>query len=211
MANISIILFALVALLVALSSAQGVSPTGKKDGNAIYSASKQPAAGNYKIKAYGSNNYMSYTPSGNIVAPGRTASVWQLKHHSGSKYFSLHINKNTLHKCVSTRWTTSGGGYPDAAVMWQCEVDGDKYHGKRSETNGTDIEKRYAPIVTAKQEWAAVPVHGHSNTYKIFSASHLYDMIPRCISHSKISGGTKLSTCKVNTRSNNLYWTFEKV
>ena len=104
MANLSFVFFALVALFVTLSSAQGVSRTGKKDGTAIYKATKQPSQGNYKIKAYGTKSYMSYNPNGNIVAPGKTASVWQLKHHSGSKYFSLHINKNTLHKCVSTRW-----------------------------------------------------------------------------------------------------------
>ncbi|KAG2179649.1 hypothetical protein INT44_006497 [Umbelopsis vinacea] len=215
MANFSILFFALVALFVTLASAQGgVSKTGKKDGEAIYKATKQPASGNYKIKAYGTSSYMSFNPSGNIVSPGKSASKWALKHHSGSKFFSLHINKNTLHKCVSTRWTThgKGGGYADAAVMWQCEVDGDKYHGKRSEiSNSTHIEKRYSKIVTEKQEWAAVPVKGKKNTYMLFSASHLYDMVPRCISHSKISGGTKLSTCKVNTRSNSLYWTFQKV
>ncbi|CAM0136486.1 hypothetical protein VKS41_006699 [Umbelopsis sp. WA50703] len=214
MARLSFVVFALVALLVALCAAQGgVSKTGEKDGKAIYSAAKQPSAGTYKIKAYGTKSYMSFTPSGNIVSPGSKASEWALKHHSGSKYFSLQIHKGTLPKCVSTRWTTKGkgGGYPDAAVLWQCEVDGYSYHGKRSDNSTSTIEKRYSKIVTEKQEWAAVPVHGKSNTYKIISASHLYDMVPRCISHSKISGGTKLTECKVNTRSNSLYWTFEKV
>ncbi|KAJ2956759.1 hypothetical protein NQZ79_g7438 [Umbelopsis isabellina] len=214
MARLSLVVFALVALLVSFCAAQGgVSKTGKKDGSAIYKATKPPGAATYKIKAYGTKSYMSFNSNGNIVSPGSKATEWVLKHHSGSRYFSLQIHKGTLPKCVSTRWTTKGkgGGYPDAAVMWQCEVDGYSYHGKRSENGTSTIEKRYSKIVTDKQEWAAVPVHGKSNTYKIFSASHLYDMTPRCISHSKISGGTKLSECKVNTRSNSLYWTFEKV
>jgi hypothetical protein len=105
MARLSIALFALVALFVTRSSAQGgTSPTGEQDGTAIYTATVQPSAGNYKIKAYATNCYMNFNSNGNIVSPTTTASVWELKHHSGTKYFSLHINKGTLPKCVSTRW-----------------------------------------------------------------------------------------------------------
>ncbi|KAI8142835.1 hypothetical protein BJV82DRAFT_657593 [Fennellomyces sp. T-0311] len=195
-----------LATLAALVAAQGVSPTGKKDGNAILKASKKLKAGDYVFKSAVGKEYLTFISSGNLVTP--TASkhprVWDIRNHDNTKYFSAHGTNNAGNaKCISTRWDTGDGdgGFPDAAVLWQCEVD----TKMPKDTGG--YEKIYPP----KQLWLAVPDPKHKGFFKIISASHLFDMVPRCIEHKKISGGTKLTECKLDTDKKSLLWKIHKV
>ena len=83
--------------------------------------------------------------------------------------------------------------------LWQCETDTEKH-----DTGG------YDPIVTEKQLWLAVPDQKHDGYFKIISASHLFDMIPTCIDSKTISGGTKLTKCKLDTDKKSLLWKITK-
>lgn len=76
-------------------------------------------------------------------------------------------------------------------------------------TDHTDLGG-YAPIFPPKQLWLAVPDQKYDGYYKIVSASHLYDMVPRCIDTKPITGGTKLTTCKIDTESLSLLWKIQK-
>ncbi|KAG0164156.1 hypothetical protein DFQ28_010747 [Apophysomyces sp. BC1034] len=196
-------LFVVLFVCLALVHAQGVSKTGKKDGRAFYKAAKNLSKGNYRFQAHGKNQYLTFLSEDNIVELQSSGQdTWQVKQHKKSKYFTVRgDNDAKLEKCISTRWEPygKGGGFPDAAVLWQCEVDTDtKNYGG------------YEPIFPPKQMWLAVPDKYTKGYYKIVSASHLYDMIPRCIAHNKIKGGTKLVECKVNTRNESLLWKLTK-
>ncbi|KAG2223766.1 hypothetical protein INT45_003490 [Circinella minor] len=202
------LIYSLVVLAVTLGlvSAQGVSETGKEDGNAIYSATKKLKAGNYVFKSAVGKQYLSFISEGNDVTPEskKHPRVWEVRQHDDTKYFSIHgWNDAKLEKCISTRWTTGNGdgGFPDAAVLWQCEVD----TKKPKDTGG------YEEIYPPKQLWAAVPDPKYDGYFKIISASHLFDMIPRCIERKKIDGGTKLTECKLDTDKKSLLWSVVKV
>ncbi|KAI9492959.1 hypothetical protein BDB00DRAFT_872813 [Zychaea mexicana] len=187
-------------------SAQGVSPTGEEDGTAIMDAAKKLKAGDYVFKSAVGKKYLTLISDGNLVTPesSKHPRIWDVRQHDTTKYFSAHgFNKAGNEKCISTRWNTGDGdgGFPDAAVLWQCEVD-----TKMPEDTG-GYEKIYPP----KQLWLAVPDPKYHGYYKIISASHLYDMIPRCIELKKISGGTKLTECKLDTDKKSLLWKIHKI
>ena len=121
----SFLICLLVAALVALSAAQGVSRTGKKDGNAILKASKKLKAGNYVFKSAVGKDYLTFISSGNLVVPAASKHprTWNVRNHDKTKYFSAHgKNKAGLEKCISTRWDVGNGkgGFPDAAVVRPC-------------------------------------------------------------------------------------------
>ncbi|CDH50471.1 predicted protein [Lichtheimia corymbifera JMRC:FSU:9682] len=207
--SISYYFVLVVAIMAALTSAQGVSDTGEKDGNAIYDAAKTLSPGNYVFKSATSKQYLSFISEGNLVVPKSShhPRVWEIRKHEeknkATKYWTARgQNKAGNEKCISTRWTVGDGqgGYPDAAVLWQCETD-----TKKHDTGG------YDPIVTEKQLWLAVPDPKHDGYFKIISASHLFDMIPTCIDSKTISGGTKLTKCKVDTDKKSLLWKITKV
>ncbi|KAI7869956.1 hypothetical protein BDF14DRAFT_1879713 [Spinellus fusiger] len=200
-------LFSFSALIVALAislpflsfaCAQGVSKTGMIDGKAFYSAAKILNTGHYTFQAYGTKNKLTLISSDNILAPAASGNnQWEIKKHGTTKYFTMRgFNNAGLSKCVSTRWAfAKPAGYPDAAVMWQCEVDTDKplYYG-------------YDPIYPPKQMWLTVPDQHHNGYIKLVSGSHLYDMIPRCITPDHITGGIRLKKCLVNTNDTSLLW-----
>ncbi|KAI9253900.1 hypothetical protein BDA99DRAFT_519298 [Phascolomyces articulosus] len=195
-----------VAVVLNLVSAQGVSPTGEKDGKAIYKVTKKLKAGNYVFKSAVGKQYLSFISEGNLVVPEKSKHprIWEVRQHKDTKYFSAHgWNDAKNEKCISTRWTTGDGdgGFPDAAVLWQCEVD----TKMPKDTGG------YEKIYTPKQLWAAVPDPKYKGYFKIISASHLYDMIPRCIERKDIDGGTKLTECKLDTDKKSLLWSIVKV
>ncbi|ORZ15927.1 hypothetical protein BCR42DRAFT_416153 [Absidia repens] len=199
-------LFVSISLMIASIQAQGVSPTGKKDGTALYTAGRKLAVGDYEFISDSKKSLSMVNPKNLLSAvSGNDNSVWELRQHKTTKFFSLHLkNQADLEKCVSTRWTVgdkdSGGGYPDAAVMWQCEIDG----SDPKSTGG------YQKIYPPKQLWLAVPDQKNRGQYKIVSASHLYDMIPRCISQKAIDGGTTLAECKIDSNDDDLLWTIKK-
>ncbi|CAO3598129.1 unnamed protein product [Absidia cylindrospora] len=199
-------LFISLSLLAISVQGQGVSSSGKKDGTALYTAGKAFTDGEYEFIAQNKKALSMVNPK-NLLSPAASGdnSVWQLKQHKKTKFFSLHLqNQADLEKCISTRWTVgdghSDGGYPDAAVMWQCEIDG----SSSSSTSG------YQKIYPPKQLWLAVPDQKVRSQYKIVSASHLYDMIPRCISQKPMDGGTTLKECKIDTNDNDLLWTIKQ-
>jgi hypothetical protein len=84
--------------------------------------------------------------------------------------------------------------------MWQCDIDG----SDPKSTGG------YQKIYPPKQLWLAVPDQKKRGQHKIVSASHLYDMVPRCISQKPIEGGTYLTECKIDTDDDHLVWTIKK-
>ncbi|ORZ02407.1 hypothetical protein BCR43DRAFT_481499 [Syncephalastrum racemosum] len=190
--------------LVAMVAAQGVSDTGKKDGNDFYKHAKSLSEGNYVFKGANTKKALTFVSSDNILSLLNSGSqTWEIRKHENTKYFSAHGKNNAdLEKCISTRWTVGNGdgGYPDAAVLWQCEIDG----SKPKSTGG------YEKIFPPKQLWAAVPDPKYDGYVKIVSASHLYDMVPRCISQDKIDGGTKLAECKYDTDDKSLLWKIVK-
>lgn len=104
----------LVACLVALTHAQGVSDTGKEDGNAIYDAAKTFSPGNYVFKSATSKQYLSFISEGNLVTPKSShhPRVWEIREHKKddklTKYWSARgQNKAGNEKCISTRWVNS--------------------------------------------------------------------------------------------------------
>ncbi|KAI8327685.1 hypothetical protein BC941DRAFT_446483 [Chlamydoabsidia padenii] len=196
-----------IGLMISSIDAQGVSPTGKKDGTALYTAGRKLSAGDYEFVSAQNEKSLSMINPKNLLEPAESDdnSVWELRQHKDTKYFSLHLkNQADLEKCVSTRWTVgdeeSDGGYPDAAVMWQCEIDG----SSPKSTGG------YDQIYPPKQLWLAVPDQKRRGQFKIVSASHLYDMVPRCISRKTIDGGTLLTECKIDTDDDDLVWTIKQ-
>ncbi|CAO3635934.1 unnamed protein product [Cunninghamella echinulata] len=196
-----------IGLLVSSIQAQGVSRTGKKDGTALYTAGVKLQEGDYEFTSGVSGKILNMIQPNNILTLTKDSTKWELRQHKNTKLFSLHIkNKADLEKCVSTRWdfgdkSTNGEGFPDAAVMWKCEING----SFPDDLGG--YEKIYAP----KQLWLAVPDKKVRGQYKIVSFSHLYDMIPRCVSNKPIEGGTTLSECKIDTSDDNLLWTIKKL
>ena len=97
--------------MVALTHAQGVSPTGKKDGTAIYNAAKTLSPGSYVFKSATSKQYLSFISSGNLVVPKSShhPRVWEIRKHEeknkDTKYWSARgQNKAGNEKCISTRW-----------------------------------------------------------------------------------------------------------
>ncbi|KAL0091221.1 hypothetical protein J3Q64DRAFT_1710145 [Phycomyces blakesleeanus] len=201
-ATLMVVIAICLSIICSPVTAQGVSKTGKKDGNALLSAAKKIPNGNYVFQAYNSKKTLTLISTGNLLAPRTSGqNEWAVKQHSGSKYFTIRANnKAGLPKCISTRWSfASSGGFPDAAVMWQCEVDTPniKYYG-------------YDPIYPPKQMWLAIPDSHHKGYYKIVSASHLFDMTPNCISVNTISGGVKFTKCKIDTNNTKLLWKLTK-
>ncbi|ORX53937.1 hypothetical protein DM01DRAFT_1383357 [Hesseltinella vesiculosa] len=193
------------SMIAGLSAQGGTSPTAKQDGTALYTSGVKLAEGFYEIAPTGGNGVLAMLDPNNLLqASTAQSSVWELRQHKSTKFFSLHIsNQANLEKCISTRWTvgdsSTNGGYPDAAVMWQCEIDG----SMPKSTGG------YQKIYPPKQLWLAVPDQKVRGQYKIVSASHLYDMDPRCISQKTISGGTTLTVCKIDTQDSNLLWSLK--
>ncbi|KAL0078923.1 hypothetical protein J3Q64DRAFT_1734002 [Phycomyces blakesleeanus] len=202
--------------------AQGVSKTGKKDGNAIFKSGVNVPQGKFHFKNIKTGKYLDFLP-GNLpepVAGKKSASnLWIVKRYS-NKYFEIRHDHGTAKKCLSARWTK---GVDDAGVMWQCELKNmkrslgdqtlDNEDIEAIETNET-LSKRYAPIVWTKQVWVFVPVSGKAKTYKIIAVDHLYDMTPKCLSHKPTGGkgkrgGTILKSCKYNTKDTSLYWKME--
>lgn len=99
-------LVVLISLLVSDIYAQGVSPTGKKDGTALYTAGKALPAGDYEFITQSKKSLSMINPK-NLLEPSNANdnNVWQLMQHKKTKFFSLHLkNQADLEKCVSTRW-----------------------------------------------------------------------------------------------------------
>ncbi|CAO3640560.1 unnamed protein product [Cunninghamella blakesleeana] len=196
-----------LGLLVSSLNAQGVSRSGEKDGKALYAKAVKLPMGDYEFTTGKDDSFLSMIQPNNNLIPKKKSYQWELRQHKKTKLFSLHAkNEAGNEKCVSTRWnfgdkSTNGEGYPDAAVMWQCEING-------------SIPKDQGPypdIYPPKQLWLAVPDTKVRGQYKIVSFSHLYDMIPRCISNKPIEGGTTLSECKIDTVDDDLLWNINKV
>ncbi|KAI9322147.1 hypothetical protein BX666DRAFT_579739 [Dichotomocladium elegans] len=116
-----LVAFLFVCLIAGLTNAQGISRTGKKDGNALYKAAKKLSPGNYAFVSYSGKEYLTFISSGNLVVPKKSGQrLWKVKNYKKTKYFSAHgKNKAGNEKCISTRWTTGtgAGGFPDAAVV----------------------------------------------------------------------------------------------
>ncbi|KAI8086217.1 uncharacterized protein BX664DRAFT_386658 [Halteromyces radiatus] len=202
----ALFIFSLILLFVTVD-AQGISKTGKKDGTNTYKHAKDIQPGTYHIRNVKSKKYLAFLP-GTLVEPTASSksdiTEWSILKYK-TKMYSINHDHGTLKKCVSARWTN---GKDDAGVMWQCEL---KYgHKKRS-----SLSKRYEPILWQKQTWLFVPVNGKKNTFRIMAVTHMYDMIPTCLSSSSTGGksyrgGTVLKKCKYNTNDPSLFWTFEK-
>ncbi|KAI9027394.1 hypothetical protein CLU79DRAFT_843743 [Phycomyces nitens] len=207
---------------VQLAHAQGVSRTGKTDGNAIFKKGVNIPQGKFHFKNIKTGKYLDFLP-GNLAEPiakkKSATNLWIVKRYA-SKYFEIRHDHGTAKKCLSARWTK---GVDDAGVMWQCELknmkrslgDVSTYNedSENSQTNNT-LSRRYDPIVWTKQVWVFIPVAGKSKTYKIFAVDHLYDMTPKCLSHKATGGkgkrgGTILKSCKYNTKDTSLYWKME--
>ncbi|KAI8074801.1 hypothetical protein BC940DRAFT_343368 [Gongronella butleri] len=204
--RLSSIIVALTCFTAASYAQGGTSATGKQDGTALYTAGVKLTPGNYEFIG-GKSGALSMINPKNLLqlSSDANSTVWELRQHKKTKFFSLHMsNQANLEKCVSTRWEFGGkstaGGYPDAAVMWQCEIDGSV------PTDMGGYQKIYPP----KQLWLAVPDKKVRGQYKVVSASHLYDMVPRCISQDPISGGTTLAVCKIDTQDDSLLWTIKR-
>ncbi|ORZ17768.1 hypothetical protein BCR42DRAFT_412473 [Absidia repens] len=195
----------LVSVMIAMVNSQGISKTGKKDGAATLKHATNIKPGNYHIRNMKTKKYLGFLP-GTLVEPTvkskSSITEWKVLKYK-NKMYSINHNHGSLKKCISARWTN---GKDDAGVLWQCEL---KYSKKRS------LAKRYEPILWQKQTWLFVPVSGKKNTFKIMAVTHMYDMIPTCLSSSSTGGkssrgGTVLKKCKYNTKDSSLYWTFEK-
>jgi hypothetical protein len=95
-----------ISLLFSSIDAQGVSPTGKKDGTALYTAGKKLGAGDYEFVAANDKSLSMINPKNLLeAAKSDENSIWELRQHKQTKFFSLHLkNQADLEKCVSTRW-----------------------------------------------------------------------------------------------------------
>lgn len=106
---------------MAATTAQGVSPTGKEDGTALYDAAETLEPGNYVFTSAVGKQSLTFISAGNLLVPKTSGqNAWTVKQHKNTKYFSAHgWNDANLEKCISTRWTIGDGdgGYPDAAVV----------------------------------------------------------------------------------------------
>ncbi|KAI8067975.1 hypothetical protein BC940DRAFT_319083 [Gongronella butleri] len=221
----AVLMTMLVVLMACLVHAQGVSRTGKRDGARVMSAAKNVPQSTFHIRNYKTKRYLAFLP-GTLVEPTArsrsSVTKWTLKRYQ-SKLYSINHDHGSLKKCISARWTN---GRDDAAVMWQCElkykkrdlssISQERADLSMSSADGDQgLEKRYAPIDWRKQVWLLVPVHGKKNTFKIMAYTHLYDMIPTCLSSSSTGGtssrgGTVLKKCQAGTKDPSLYWTFYK-
>lgn len=112
--SISYYFVLVVAVMAALTSAQGVSDTGEKDGNAIYDAAKTLSPGNYVFKSATSKQYLSFISEGNLVVPKSShhPRVWEIRKHEekskATKYWTARgQNKAGNEKCISTRWVNT--------------------------------------------------------------------------------------------------------
>ncbi|KAI9301223.1 hypothetical protein BJ944DRAFT_271804 [Cunninghamella echinulata] len=193
---------------IQLIDGQGISKTGKKDGTAIFKRAVNIPQGNYHIKNVKTKKYLTFVQPGTLVQPNSKKkskqTIWNTLRYK-NKLYSFNHNNGNLKKCISSRWTN---GRNDAAVLWQAQL-------KYKKNNKRGLTRRYDPILPEKQVWVLVPVAKRKNTYKIIAYSHLYDMIPTCISSQSTGGhtsrgGTVLKKCKYNTNDSSLYWTFEK-
>jgi hypothetical protein len=105
--------FVLISFLAGCVYAQGVSPTGKKDGKALYTAGRALPGGEYEFITQSKKSLSMIDPK-NLLEPSDNDenSVWQLIQHKKTKFFSLHLkNQADLEKCVSTRWVSKLAGF----------------------------------------------------------------------------------------------------